>query len=97
MRFEIEGPFKENIYILMRKINYYFFKKDEQKGELEFARPAKGYPRFHLFVKTKDDSLILNLHLDQKKPTYEGVPAHAGEYDSETVQKEAGRIKEILK
>ena len=97
MRFKIKKPFRENIYNLMRKIGYHFLRQGGQKDELELARPSKGYPRFHLFIKTKDDTLVLNLHLDQKKPIYEGVPAHAGEYNSETVQKEAGRIKEILK
>ena len=40
--------------------------------------------------------MTFKLHLDQKKPIYEGAPAHAGEYDSELVQKEAERIKQIL-
>lgn len=97
MRFEIKGPFRENIYTLMRKISYHFLRRDELKDELEFARPPKGYPRFHLFIKTQNDTLIFNLHLDQKKPIYKGAPAHAGEYDSETVKKESERIKEMFK
>ena len=96
MKFELKGPFKENIYNLMRKASYHFLKKDEQKGELEFARPPRGYPRFHLFLRIEDGSLIFNLHLDQKRSIYEGAPAHAGEYDSELVSKEAERIKQIL-
>jgi len=109
MKFELKGPFKENVYNLMWKASYHFLSKDEQRGELSFARPPRGYPRFHLFLKIEDGNLIFNLHLDQKRPiypvrkfsisngVYEGAPAHAGEYDSETVQKEAERIKEILK
>lgn len=97
MKFVIKGPFRENVHNLMRKASYYFLRKNEQKDEFEFARPPKGYPRFHLFVKTENNILIFNLHLDQKKPIYQGVPAHAGEYDSELVTKEAERIKEILK
>lgn len=80
----------------MRKASYYFLRKDEQRGELSFARPPRGYPRFHLFVKVEGENLIFNLHLDQKAPIYKGAPAHAGEYDGELVSKEAERIKQIL-
>jgi hypothetical protein len=97
MKFIIKKPFRENIYNLMRKAGYHFLRKDGQKDEFEFARPTKGYPRFHLFVNVGNDAMIFKLHLDQKAPIYEGVPAHAGEYDSETVKKEAERIKQILK
>jgi len=112
MKFEIKGPFRENIYSLMRKAGYppvpLSKGQEKQKAELEFARPAKGYPRFHLFIKIQNDTLIFNLHLDQKRPiypvrrfltsngVYKGVPAHAGEYDSEVVEKEAERIKKVL-
>lgn len=96
MKFELRRPFRENIYNLMRKISYHFLRKDKQKGELEFARPPRGYPRFHLFVKVEDKNLIFNLHLDQKRPVYKGAPAHAGEYEGKLVSKEAERIKQIL-
>ena len=96
MKFKIKESFRENTYNLMRKIGYHFLRRGGQRNESEFARPSKGYPRFHLFIKTKDDTLILNLHLDQKKPIYEGAPAHAGEYNSKLVLEEAERIKETL-
>jgi hypothetical protein len=96
MKFEINGPFEENIYTLMRRLGYFFQKKDGEKGELIFVRPAKGYPRFHLFVKKRGENLVFKLHLDQKRPIYKGTPAHAGEYAGEIVKKEAERIKQIL-
>jgi len=96
MKFVLKGPFKENVYNLMRKAGYYFQGKDEEKSELIFIRPPKGYPRFHLCLKIENDNLIFNLHLDQKRPIYKGAPAHAGEYAGETVEKEAERIKQIL-
>jgi len=96
MRFIVKGPLRENIYNLMRRTGYFFKGENEAKKELAFARPARGYPRFHLFVSVGDDAMTFKLHLDQKKPIYEGAPAHAGEYDSELVQKEAERIKQIL-
>ena len=93
-----EGLTKENIYNLMRKIGYRFQEKNKSKAELIFIKPLAGndYPRFHIYLKIKDKSLIFNLHLDQKKPTYEGAPAHAGEYEGEIVEKESERIKENL-
>ncbi len=70
MKFTINGPFKENIYGLMRKTGYHFQRKDNITSEIVFSRPAQGYPRFHIYLKEKNDWLIINLHLDQKKPTY---------------------------
>lgn len=81
----------------MRKIGYHFQSEDKEKGEFVFSRPPKGFPRFHLFLEIKNDNLIFNLHLDQKKPIYKGAPAHAGEYDGEIVKKEAERIKRTIK
>lgn len=77
----------------MRKAGYHFLKKDEAKSELIFVRPPRGYPRFHIYLKVENKSLILNLHLDQKKPIYKGTTAHSGEYDGELVKKETERIK----
>ena len=96
MRFILKGPFKENIYSMMRKTRYYFRRRDEKKSGLIFVRPPKGYPRFHLYLKVENENLIFNLHLDQKKPIYEGAPAHAAEYEGGVVEKEAERIKQIL-
>jgi hypothetical protein len=97
MKFIIRGPFRENIYNLMRKIGYHFQRKDEKTNELTFARPPRSYPRFHLFLKQEDGNLVFSLHLDQKRPVYQGTPAHSGEYEGEVVEKEAERIKQILK
>jgi len=35
----------------------------------------------------------LNLHLDQKQPSYAGAPAHNAEYDGDLVAAEMARIK----
>jgi len=96
MKFTIENPPKENIYNLMRKAGYFFQKEDKEKEEFSFTRPARGYPRFHLFLKIKNKSLIFSLHLDQKKPIYKGTTTHSGEYNSEIVKEEAKRIDKLL-
>jgi len=97
MQFTIQGLFKENIYNLMRKVGYHFQGEEKERQELSFVRPPHGYPRFHLFLKTKGENLIFNLHLDQKKPIYKGAPAHAGEYNGKIVENETERIKQLLK
>jgi len=98
MKFEINDTSKENIYNLMREIGYIFQQKDEIRKELNFIRPLErsGYPRFHLYLKTEGENLIFNLHLDQKKPLYKGVPAHSGEYEGKVVEEETERIRKIL-
>ena len=96
MEFIIKGPFKDNTYNLMRKAGYHFQGKEIEKEELIFMRPIRSYPRFHLYLKVEGGNLIFNLHLDQKKPSYNGVAPHSGEYDGEIVSTEAERIKRIL-
>ncbi len=97
MKFEIKGPLKENIFTLLRKTGYFFLRKDEEKKEFEFVRPPKGFPRFHLFVKKEGKFYHFSLHLDQKAPIYKGVRAHSGEYEGDVVEREAERIKRIVK
>jgi len=99
MKFILKGPFKKNIYSLMRKIGYSFQRKDEEKSELIFIRPLErsGYPRFHVYLKIDNENLIFNLHLDQKRPSYKGSSSHAGEHKGEVVGAEEKRIKETLK
>ena len=104
MKFELKGPFKENVYNLMRRIGYHFQNEEKEREELSFVRPLAGYPRFHIYLKIDGSTgspqeiknLIFNLHLDQKRPIYKGAPAHSGEYEGEIVEKEAERIKQTL-
>jgi len=100
MKFVIKGPFKENVYNLIREVGYRFQGKNEERKELSFIRSLGGsdYSRFHLYLKVNSEinEIIFNLHLDQKRPIYKGVPAHSAEYESEIVKNEAERIKQIL-
>lgn len=66
-------------------------------GEFNLIRPlVNAYPRFHLYLKNQEDVLEFNLHLDQKKPSYQGQTAHSGEYDGALVEMEKQRIEQIL-
>lgn len=69
-----------------------------RNGEVSYVKRVHGdwYPRFHVYILEKKDKIIFNLHLDQRAPVYEGVKAHAGEYNSEVVKKETERIKKFI-
>ncbi|HKK54549.1 MAG TPA: hypothetical protein VJ926_03460 [Patescibacteria group bacterium] len=55
------------------------------------------YPRLHLYVKKYPDNYVFDLHLDQKKASYEGHSAHSGEYEGEMVNNALETIKRALK
>lgn len=90
---------KENILTLMRRCGYAPEGADERTGELRWTRPLMGrrYPRFHIYSKLSPDNTraVLELHLDQKQPSYQGFAAHSGEYDGPVVGAEAQRIQQI--
>lgn len=92
----------ENPANALRRCGYHFERQHPETRELSAARAlgAGGFPRFHAYVKYKTGqtpaSLEINLHLDQKRPTYKGTAAHGGEYAGGVVEREAQRIKAIL-
>jgi hypothetical protein len=98
MEFIIKNTNGENFVNLMRKVGYYHL--PEKNSQLSFVRPLErsGYPRFHIYLNPgeKNKEINFNLHLDQKRPVYKGVSAHAGEYEGNIVEAEAERIKQIL-
>jgi len=94
MRFQIPLSGK-NIHTLMRQAGYApgFSQSSEEPA---FQRPGGNtYPKFHVYAKTENGSARLNLHLDQKRPSYGGTHAHAAEHDGPVVEAEAARIKEV--
>ncbi len=54
------------------------------------------YPRFHVYLQSRGSGTVVNLHLDQKQPSYAGNHAHSGEYEGSTVEREADRIRGLL-
>jgi len=84
----------------MRHCGYHFERQDGE--ELVFCRilgsGKSGYPRFHIYLKINNVSheTQINLHLDQKKPVYQGVSAHSAEYEGQLVEQEAERIKKTV-
>ena len=82
---------KENLYGFMRKCGYAPFRESYIR-----TLAAHGFPRFHLYIDEAEDQYILNLHLDQKKPSYGKETAHSGEYNGTIVEEEARRIKSLI-
>lgn len=111
MQFKIKNISK-SLNDIMRTIGYqpaYFQNEDEFSIVRKIG--GNDYPRFHLYVKEINQvsnsielesrksggkGYIFNLHLDQKKPSYEGSTGHSGDYDGPVVEGEARRIQSIL-
>jgi len=82
---------------IMRQIGYqpaYFQKPGETSIVKQLTR--NDYPRFHAYIKQSGKDFHFSLHLDQKKPSYEGSTGHSGDYDGEVVEGEVERIKELI-
>jgi hypothetical protein len=81
----------------MQQAGYFEF-TDPRSGEISYVRRlgTHFYPRFHVYLEPKTDHLRLNLHLDQKQPSYPGFTKHSGEYNGSTVEAEAERLYTVL-
>ncbi len=96
MKFEVSLP-KENTAMFMRKCGYVFDEPDQKTNELVFSRSlGASFTRFHIYCKEQENrKVVFNLHLDQKRPSYKGSSAHAGEYAGQVVETEAKRIQSL--
>ncbi|MBI4193315.1 MAG: hypothetical protein HY536_01680 [Candidatus Colwellbacteria bacterium] len=101
MKFEIALG-KYNLGTLMRRCGYAPDRFNGDRDDNVFVCPLarNGYPRFHIYARVIEDGAVahLNIHLDQKKPSYEqsGAHAHSGEYDGPLIEAEARRIQEVV-
>ncbi len=84
-------------HIFLRR-NGYALIFDRRRGVESFVkRLGEGhYPRLHLYVDERENNLIFNLHLDQKKASYQGHNMHNAEYDNEFVSREITNLKRLL-
>jgi len=94
MNIPVPFDFKGDLRTLLRRCGYHEF-NNYQSGAASYVRRLTKdfYPRFHIYIDSRDNQDVINLHLDQKKPSYAGAHAHSGEYDSEVIVSEADRIK----
>ena len=83
----------------LRQCGYIEIQNPHKNNEISYARsldPGRFYPRFHIYFEEQQKEIVINLHLDAKKPSYEGTSAHSGEYDGRVVEEELERIKKIV-
>lgn len=88
----------------LRRCGYGFEREHSASQEVSATRQfARGdFPRLHIyakFVRSADgagNDLLINLHLDQKKPSYGRHTAHSGEYEGPLIDEELKRIQNIL-
>lgn len=87
---------KANVVAVARSIGYVIIDTKEN-GEFNLVRKLDrdNYPRFHIYLKQQGTTYLFSLHLDQKKPVYEGSGNHAhnGEYFGPVIDSEADRVK----
>ncbi len=88
----------------MRRAGYGLQK--ESGGEIAFVRRVGGgmFPRYHAYVTEVESResrvesrrmLQINLHVDQKAPTYGRNAAHSGEYSGSLVEEEVIRLRAL--
>ena len=82
----------------LRQAGYGFIIDRAADSESFVRRLGRGhYPRFHIYLKQKNNQIIFNLHLDQKRPSYAGASAHNAEYEGRIVEDEIERLKKLFK
>ncbi len=99
MRFAIPKLAISPQYFL-RKCGYIEIQNPHKNNEISYARsldPGRFYPRFHVYLESDPSGAGISMHMDMKKPSYEGSSAHSGEYDSPIVKEEATRIQLLAK
>lgn len=83
----------------LRRAGYALIYDRHQEQESFSRRFGRDfYPRFHLYVQEVpgENYLFFNLHLDQKKASYEGQSRHSADYDGDLVEAESKRLQSLL-
>jgi hypothetical protein len=81
----------------LKQAGYRYHSGEREKNENYVRRLGSGdFPRLHIYIKEKDEEIVFNLHLDQKKPSYPGACAHNAEYNGEIVEAEIERLKKLI-
>jgi len=94
---KLSFPLRDSALNYMRKAGYHFDRHDV-RGQMSFIRSIgrDAFPRFHAYVSEEDGELRIYLHLDQKRPTYQKVHSHSGEYEGEIVEQEGQRLRRVF-
>jgi len=77
---------------------------DNLKGHGSYIKRLNRdfFPRLHVYVMEKKDAtgrdlIVIEMHLDQKKASYEGSKMHSAEYDGEVVEAEINNLKNLMR
>lgn len=95
MKFKITANFKENLNTVLRYCGYHLHPRYENSYIRRLSNVG-FYPRWHLYFDKNEDFYEFDLHIDQKKTSYDGQTAHSGDYDNENVNQEIKRILNIM-
>ena len=99
MKIYFPFDFQENPQVFMRRAGYGMF-NDPNTGITSYTKRLDRdyYPRFHVYIETdKENKTSINLHLDQKKASYQGSHAHNAEYEGGRVDEEGRRLEGLIK
>ena len=98
MKIKFEKKFRDNPKTLLRRCGYKPW-YDPKHGREGFIRrlTLAYYPRFHIFYEfDKNQRLILDLHLDARRPMHKKGIRTYEDKESEIVREEAERIQALL-
>ena len=98
MEINLPFDFSQNLRVFLQRCGYAEH-NDPNTGQTSYTKRLTRdfYPRLHLYINERDGKNILNLHLDQKKPSYAGSSAHNAEYSGEMIEREVRRIQGLIK
>ena len=84
--------------LLLKRCSYAEFRDPNTQKISYVHRPGTGfYPRFHVYLQDHPKGFVIDIHLDQKQPSYGGGShLHSGEYDTPVVKNEIMRIAEAI-
>lgn len=98
MTFNLSVPDLMSAERLLLRAGYHAH-NDPRTGEHSLAKrlfAAGHFPKYHAYLEVRSGGLVVNLHLDQKQPSYSGGHMHSGEYEGPLLERERDRILKAL-
>ncbi len=98
MKLFLQNPLPDNPEALVKRAGYAeHYDHNTQHTSYVHRLGTEFYPRFHVYLEAQGNGVTIDLHLDQKKPSYGGGShAHAGEYDGLLVEREVARLRDFI-
>lgn len=98
MKFRLPNSFSQNLPTIMRSCGYKHI-TDKHTGKSSFVKTlsSQRYPRFHAYLESNSNEIVVDLHLDQTKALYTAQTAHRADYESKEVETELLKIFNTFK